>query len=257
MSTRAIFPPRTLIKRQFLLSDIHVEILDQSWIAPAYYEELVRKAWEEKVEEAKKESFHIWDGLYYRVTNIGELENDPKPLVFRLGTVPYRFIGTLSRLKDAYIENKLEPLNHLSTAAIIRTSDGKYLFGKRNRARIQLETVDLIGGGVQQDEIEVHSGADIEKNMYKEIREEAGIEEKDIRSMTGIGVVFSTTSNVLVIVLAELRLTKQEAVAAFETRNDDEMSEPVFVSEEDLPAFLKGMSSYRALIPDLLDTQNK
>ena len=238
-----VFTPRILVKRRFSFSDIGIEILNQKWIPNPAYDAEVNTAWRKKEQKVT-----AWDGTHYRVTNVSELEGNSGPLLLRLGTIPYRYIGTLSELKKHYKESGSGPLNHLSTAAIIRTTDGYYLFGKRSGNG----SIDLIGGGVQQDELEVVSGVDLERNMYKEMEEESGIQKQDVQEMTGVGILFSFTSNILIIAHAQLTLTKQEAEKVFVHKKDDEMEDLVFIPEAELAAFLRRMSSYRLLIPDLL-----
>jgi hypothetical protein len=49
------------------------------------------------------------------------------------------------------------------------------------------------------DEVEGSSGHDIERNFYKEIHEEVGIERDDISQLDGIRIVSSGTSNILIV----------------------------------------------------------
>lgn len=243
-----MYPAKTLFNKKFSASDIQIELLPTNkWTANSVYDEQVMEVWKEKELLAKEDGVKIWDGTYYRVTNIPDIELKGN-LILRLGTIPYRYIATVSNLKDLFRENNLEPLSHLSTAAIIRTSEGKYLFGKRSRN----EMIDLIGGGVQQDELEVHSGADLERNLLKEVVEEAGIEQVHIESIQGIGIVHSVTSNIIIISLIQLKLSQEETGEVFKRRRDNEMSELMYVPENKISSFLKDMPSYRPLIADLL-----
>ena len=242
--------PRILFKGRFQLEDIQTHTLEKKWTSTSEYDHLVSNAWEIRLKEAKEKAIPTWDGIYYRVTNISEIENATSDsLVLKLGTVPYRYIGTFSVLKEQYFSLGLAPLYHLSTAAIMRTNDGYYLFGKRTNNGI----ADLIGGGVQEDEVKVESGTDLARNLYKEIQEESGIKRMNIESMTGIGITLSATSNVLIVAYVDLRLSREEAIAAFMNREDNEMAEPIFVPEDQLIEFLKSMGSYRVLIPSLLE----
>lgn len=243
-----MYPVKTLLDKKFSASDIQIKLLSNArWSANSVYDEQVIKVWKEKERLATEDKVKIWDGTYYRVTNVSEIEETGQ-LILRLGTIPYRYIATASNLKDLFKENDLEPLFHLSTAAIIRTSEGEYIFGKRSRNG----TIDLIGGGVQQDELEVLSGTDLERNLLKEIIEEAGIEQIHIQSIHGIGVVQSITSNIIIISLVQLKLSQVETNEVFKRRQEDEMSELIYVSENEVKPFLKGMTSYRPLIAGLL-----
>jgi len=176
------------------------------------------------------------------------MTRDSTPPRLCLGMISYRYIATIRALYDHHAKEGLEPLNHLSTAGIIRTRDGQFLFGRRSRGG----TIDLIGGGVQSDELAVNHGSDIEANLRKEIFEELGVPSAQIEGVKGIGVLHSSTSNVLVIAEVDLALSTKEVVEQFAGRSDDEMSELVAVSQDDLSAFLVNMRDYRALIPELM-----
>lgn len=82
--------------------------------------------------------------------------------------------------------------------------------------------------------------------------EETGIPAAEMDQPEGIGIVMSSTTNVLVIAHAEIRLSKEESKTRFARRTDDEMANLVFVPGQDLRSFLLGMPDYRTLLPDLL-----
>jgi 8-oxo-dGTP pyrophosphatase MutT (NUDIX family) len=190
----------------------------------------------------------IWDGTYYRVVNASQLETRSEVGLMQLGTIRYRYIATFPTLHRHHARCGLDPLYHLSTTALIRTIDGYYLFGKRARNG----SIDLIGGGAHADELMISGGPNIEQNLYKEIHEEVGIWEDEIEELAGIGIVFSGTSNVLVIGHARAGLSKADAIARFGQRTENEMTEPIFVHEDKLRGFLRDMTRYRKLIPGLL-----
>lgn len=108
------------------------------------------------------------------------------------------------------------------------------------------------GGGVQRDEMEISCGADLGQNLYKELREEVGIQYTDCLRMNGVGVLISSTSNILLVAHIDLRLSRFEVADRFANREDGEMAEPVIVPESDLRSFLHSLPDYRMLIPDLL-----
>jgi 8-oxo-dGTP pyrophosphatase MutT (NUDIX family) len=200
-------------------------------------------------QEAAQASFRIWDGLFYRVTNAEALEKRDDLIHFVLGTISYRYIATYRQLDAQHASHALDPLYHLSTAALIRTSDNWYVFGRRSRNG----SIDLIGGGVQQDELEVTTGADLERNLVKEIREETGIGHADLCAVQGLGVLLSSTSNVLALAKVDLKITKREVELAFGKREEDEMAEPVFVQQDEIGSFLRSLTDYRTLLPSLID----
>ena len=240
-----MFLSRILSKNHFTIAGLGVKVCSNEWSAPAVYEALVDAAWKDLLAHTTQP---IWDGTYYRVLNPAELENGSGTVEVRLGTIRYRYIATFAELHRHHARYQLEPLHHLSTIALLRTSDGYYLFGRRTSNG----EIDLIGGGVQRDELVIAKGPDLERNLLKEIHEEVGIDGTRIHQVTGIGILFSSTSNVLIVGHANVGLTRSESVARFALRTDDEMSEPVFVREDELRPVLRSMSDYRPLIPELI-----
>lgn len=245
-----MFTPAILHKGRFALADIAVRVVDEAWQPGAAYDALVQDAWQARVSAAASRAQKIWDGRYYRVTNVPEMKDGLARPGLCLGTISYRYIATYGALHGHHAKEGLEPLHHLTTACLVRTRDGTFLFGRRSRDG----AIDLIGGGVQSDELAVACGSDLEANLRKEILEELGVASAHIRSIGGVGILLSTTSNVLIIGLVDLALSLDEAAAQFAQRSDDEMSELVAVSQDDLGGFLGAMTDYRTFLPELMRT---
>jgi 8-oxo-dGTP pyrophosphatase MutT (NUDIX family) len=235
-----MFKPRIIFGPPLRFREIRIELSAHEWRASPEYDLLVNAAWQEM-----RSQHSLWDGVYYRLMDPAEPWRD---CPMRLGLIRYRYIATYRELQEQHARSGLDALHHLSTIALIRTSDGYYLFGRRARDR----AIELIGGGVQQDELAVSTGADLERNLYKEIREETGIAPNHIEELSGRGALLSSTSNVLLLAHARLRIPKTEVQAIFDRRTDNEMAEHIFVAEEDLRSFLPALPDYRALIPSLL-----
>lgn len=243
-----MFVPEILLNRRFCLRDTALELTSEAWRANPSYDASVYDAWARLLQEAAHANLKIWDGTYYRALNARSLDNRDGTLSLRLGTIPYRYMATYRVLQAQHESHGLEPFHHISTAAIIYTSDGWCIFGKRARNG----SIDLIGGGLQADELEVRGGIDLERNLRKEMREEIGLSCIDHHRITGLGVLLSGTSNVIILSGVNLNTRRLEAEAAFHNREEDEMAEEVFVRAEELNAFLASLTDYRALIPSLL-----
>ena len=63
-----------------------------------------------------------------------------------------------------------------------------------------------------------------------------------------MGVVVSSTSNVLIVAHAQLKVTSAEVEKNFHLRTDEEMKRLVFVSAPKLREFLMEMNDYRRLL---------
>lgn len=238
-----MYTPELLTSRLFSISKLRIKHHGSTWSPTSEYDELVRLQWNNLLGNAKT---RVWDGTYYRVLYPSAFKEEGDAPIL-LGTIAYRYIVTFPSLFQEHFRLALDPLNHLSTAALIRTADDLYLFGVRK----QDGTVDLIGGGAQCDEIEINCGADLEKNIYKEIKEEAGLSTKDIEDLAGIGTVVSSTSNLLIVAHVLLKLDSAEAQKRFQQRTDDEMNRLVFVSEDRTRDFLTQLGDYRSLLVQL------
>lgn len=237
--------PRVLIRSRFDFAQITVVVSGEPWSSTPEYDALVEAEWR-RVRSSSRT--RLWDGTHYRVRNAGELAGRSTPGTLELGTVRYRYIATYPLLSTPHAALGLGALNHLSTGALIRTSDGLYLFGVRARNG----ATELIGGGVQRDELQVASGADIEGNLFKEIHEEAGLDREEFAEMRGIGVVQAESSNIIFVGHGQLRLSRAEAERRFAQRTEDEMAEVVFVPEGELSGSLGGLPGYRRLVAELL-----
>lgn len=235
-----MFKPRILSRTPRPFGEIAVELCPNNWTATSEYDLLVDSVWAGmRVREG------LWDGRHYRVVLPDQLDHES---TMRLGGIRYRYIATYRALHQDHARCALDPLHHLSTIALIRTVDGQFLFGRR-AANGSLE---LIGGGVQQDELTVSSGADLERNLLKEINEETGIARDHIDEISGRGGLFSSTSNILLLAMVRLRIPAVEVTDVFRYRPDKEMSKLAFIPEEALRSLLRTLPDYRALIPGLL-----
>ena len=236
-----MYDPCVLFRGPVALSAFVPAVTGEAWRPGPDYDALVAPAWRQRVDDVAARGHRLWDGTHYRLTHA---EDIGRTGTLRLGTVAFRYIATFRILHAQHGAHGLPPLHHLSTAALLRTSDGFYVFGKRAING----TIDLIGGGLQADD----GAPDFEGNIRKEIREETGIDSGALGVIEGLGVVRSTTSNVLVVAHLETTLTADGVQAAFARREDDEMAEPVFVPRDRIAAYLRAMTDYRPLLADLL-----
>ncbi len=237
-----MYEPRILLKGPFPLDVFGLSATREPWRCDDAYEALVAEAWAHRIAAAAQRNHTLWDGTHYRLVDLEDLTDGRGHL--RLGTASFRHIATYRPLHEEHTARGLAPFHHISTAALLRTADDHYVFGKRAING----TIDFIGGGFQPDD----GPPDLAANFSKEIREEIGIEADQLGPMTGLGVVMSTTSNVIFIAALDTALTRDGVRAAFARREDDEMAEPVFVPGDAIAAYLRAMTDYRPLVAELL-----
>ena len=242
-----MFSPEIILNNRFRFEDIKITTAELDWVVPAEYDQAVDRIWSQKQQDAQDGGYAIWDGTFYRAANVSEVGGKQEAITLRLGTIPYRYIASYPLLHEQHRRWKLPPSHHLSTAAVIRTPDDRYVFGRRSRNG----TIDLIGGGAQPDELEIAAGIDLQRNVTKEIREEIGVDASGIRDVSGIGILSSSTSNILLIAFVETVLSARDIEAGFANRQDDEIGSLVIVAPNEVAPFLDALSDYRGLIPGL------
>lgn len=239
-----------ILKRKFNANDLQVEIMQTSnRVIAEELEMRARQAWGEIIEDAKAKGVELWDGEPYRLDNLAEIREGN--LNLKLSTIKFSTMAGYIALTRQIEITEAQYTNHISTAGLIKTRDGLYVFGIRGNT-YHNSKVDFIGGGLNRSEIIVKSGEDIATNLIREMKEEANIEEQDIALMEGLGILLSDRMNVLIMFEVELKINQDELQNIFRDRLDHEMAELVFVKEEELERFLKDLTSYRPLVWDLL-----
>lgn len=212
-------------------------------------EEKVGSIWEQLKKEYAAKGVRVWDGTYYRLENVNEVANGEKTL--KLSTIKF---STLRAYKILCRENEIREeqyTNFISSGAMIETTDHYFVFGKRGK-NIHDDNIDILGGGLLESENIANSGYDIEKNVRKEMHEEGHIEDEDMDECELLGILHSLSMNVLFIFKAKLNLSKQQLQDKFKTREDDEMSELVFVEAGKIEEYLKSLPSYRPMMWNLM-----
>jgi hypothetical protein len=130
--------------------------------------------WEEEIEKAKKTGKKIWNGVVYTIEEM--LQYDEETIHFVLSTCEYKDV--LFRIvKDRSVIIRDYGISHLpkyiTMDCIPVTKDGKFVFGIRGNSTLpDGGCIGLIGGTANMDEMEIGSGADLNKFMIREIEDE-------------------------------------------------------------------------------------
>lgn len=240
-----MYSPKILYKWSFDCADIFVEKADNTFKLDSIIDSKVMDLRNVIQDTSSSQWVHLWDGLRYRVEELSCLQDKIK---ISISSVNYRYMATYRS-----VINQLEGYsewytNHLAVATLMKTMDNKYVFWKRTNTGKSW----FIWGWVQQDELEINVGSDFELTLRKEIHEETGVLSTEIKGIEGIWIVFSETSNHLLIFETKLLVTSEELYEIFEKRLKDEMSELIFVEEIDIYEYLKNFWNYWPWVSDLL-----
>lgn len=233
--------PHAFTESTFVINKVESRIqLDDSQLRN------ISSNWQSFEEEAKLKGGQVWDGTYYRLENVDDISNE-----LQFSTIKYSTIRGLTHNQDLSSISVQSRPNHISTATLIQTNEGLFVFGVRNKNSMSSRSIDLIGGGLQPEELEVSNCKDIFANQKKEIVEELGISDIHISSMKGLGITLSSKYNVIFIFLTKLSLSKEELLLIFEKKTDDEMQGLEFIEETNLEQYLSEKGSYRPLTAQL------
>lgn len=227
--------------------DFAINIVESQYSFQCGSDSLV-KIWEDIKAQSRTRGVEIWDGLYYRLENLDELQTGSR--VLKLGTIRYSTVRSLIEYRKKNTILKADFPNHLNTGALVRTSDGFYLFGKK-KAKDSF-CVDLIGGGLQESELKVRSGEDLARNMLKELKEEVNLDSGLIKNNEIVGFVLADTMSVVILFEMELKVSLDEVFRQFNSREDFEFVDLVAISREKLPEFLAEQKNYIGILGELL-----
>lgn len=247
--------PRILLNRALSFTDFVISHRKETnWTIPTHIEHAIDADWDREAAEYTKNGVLVWDGDPYRVENLSALSKNPKTeqIHIEIAPIKYRHLHGFRDYQNEMLANERSWPNHLSVGGPLRTSDGWYVMGERSGKTVATHLYDFIGGGLNEDELEVTSGDDIKTVHFAELLEEANVRQSDVANTRGLGIVQGASTAVLVMFLTQLNITKEQLGEQFQHRSDPEMADLVFVKDAEFPGFLRELGSYHSLLPELL-----
>ncbi len=152
----------------------------------------MERVWNAKLVQAKTQGFPLYDGNLFRLLYVEE--RDDKTLRVKLGDTSYKeYVATRTPGFAAGLTRD-ELSNPLSVCAVIETLDGYILLEKRQKTDMHNGRLHVIGGFIERDKDIKDGKADPFGAMNREMREETGIQESDIREQYCLGAVYDTLS---------------------------------------------------------------
>lgn len=204
-----------------------------------------KEEWKNILENAQKSGLKPWDGTYYRLENLNELEKGSQ--ILKISTVKYSQLRAFQKLEVSKNYPTEYHTLHISTLGIVITSDNHYIFGFRERS-LNNTKITFIGGGLQPDELEVKKAQDIETNMLKEIREEINVDSSLIDKTEFNKIVHAIERmNIFIIFDIKLKISRDEVLELFENIKDKEHDRLIFVKDSDIKQFSKNLPYFMQL----------
>ncbi|MFQ5490874.1 MAG: NUDIX hydrolase [Phycisphaerae bacterium] len=186
-------------------------------------EAIVEQHWADQLAEARGEGRDLHNGAMIRLVR---WEPQDDGVLLHLGPTDYRrFLGTNFLLADEVDRLGMEAFaNPLGTSAMVITSDGYLLFGRRNQnVACHAGYYHAIGGTVEPGDCDADQKADVFAAMAREVTEELEVAGEDITAMVCLGLVRDL--GVLqpeMIFEAALRLSRAQVEARFDVQAADQ-----------------------------------
>ncbi|TMP21757.1 hypothetical protein CWC02_01080 [Pseudoalteromonas sp. S2721] len=215
------------------------------------YEQVLKDYWHEVIADAQSAGTEIWDGQYYRLENIDEIQRGS--LQLKLSTISYSTTRSLMKLSQQQNLASCYFPYHVNTGALISTSDDFFVFGQKT-TKSGTYYLDLIGGGLQKDELDVQQAIDIKNNILKEAFEEANITSSMIDWVNLNSLILTNTMSVVILFNIKLNVDKGLLLKSFEDRVENELSGLQFFDQQSVKEFSykENTLSYLSLIPKLV-----
>jgi len=165
--------------------------------------------WQQKLDTAQKKAVPLFDSQLFRLVSTEAREDRSLHLV--LGNTSYKEYVTTREPEFARGRARQELGNALSVCSVIETNDGYILLDKRQGVDVYEGRYHVIGGFFERDLDMATKQPDPFAAICREIREETGIQFKDISEQYSLGVVYDlTTPHAEMCFLTRLNITLEE-----------------------------------------------
>ena len=194
--------------------------------------------WEQKLAIAREQNIPLFDAPLFRFIEVEVKADGTLHLV--LGDTGYKEYVT-TRIPEFAQGRKREELgNALSVCSVVETSDGYILLDKRQGVDVYVGRYHVIGGFFERDrDSTVSKQPDPFGAIRREIREETGILQSDIREQFCLGVVYDTaTPHAEMCFLTQLNIPLAEIFKRIPEENEIKQLETLFITKESLRDFL-------------------
>lgn len=194
--------------------------------------------WEQKLASAREQNIPLFDALLFRFIEVQAQADGTLHLV--LGDTGYKEYVT-TRVPEFAQGRKREELgNALSVCSVVETSDGYILLDKRQGVDVYVGRYHVIGGFFERDrDSTITKQPDPFGAICREIHEETGILQSDIREQFCLGVVYDTaTPHAEMCFLTYLTIPSAEVHNRKAEEDEIKHLEMLKVTERELREFL-------------------
>ncbi|HXL37706.1 MAG TPA: NUDIX hydrolase [Ktedonobacteraceae bacterium] len=194
--------------------------------------------WEQKLATAREQNIPLFDAPLFRFVEVEATAEGTLHLV--LGDTGYKEYVTTRVLEFSQGRKREELGNALSVCSVVETSDGYILLDKRQGVDVYVGRYHVIGGFFERDrDSTVSKRPDPFGAIRREIREETGILQSDIREQFCLGVVYDTaTPHAEMCFLTSLAIPSTEIHIRIPEEDEIKQLEMLHATEAGLREFL-------------------
>ena len=167
---------KTLVKGKLTPNDLNVFVNKSNRKISKAIEEKMEKIWKDKVKMAKENNKILYNGTLYRLNNINKLDNK---IIIELGTLEFKTFLCINEIYEYFDLDKSHYKNSCHTLATVKTKDKKYIMVNLTGKSMNENSFDFIGGAMEVSS-KINNGKKLFWSFYKELKEEAHIDKKDI-----------------------------------------------------------------------------
>jgi hypothetical protein len=242
--------PKVLWQGEISESQLKVNLVEASKSNRAIDPEVEGKlqaSWRQKGIEANENGAKLYDGTSYRLENLSFNEDT---LTIEVSPMKFSVRSTLKKMPQLETLGEAYFSHGLSVGGFVKTKDSQYIFVRKSSKSASSLQRDVIGGVLET--IEPQSGEGVLNMNRTELKEEVNVSPSMIEDMKVIGIVRSSTTDILIVTDTQLSIASAELRELFEKREDRELEGIEFVSPENLATYLEELGGYKTTMGKLL-----
>src|SRR5256714_6548967 len=193
--------------------------------------------WQQKLATAQKKAVPLFDSQLFRLVSTEAREDRTLHLV--LENTSYKEYVTTREPEFARGRTRQELGNALSVCSVVETNDGYILLDKRQGVDVYAGRYHVIGGFFGRDLDMATTRPDPFAAICREIREETGIQFKDISEQYCLGVVYDlTTPHAEMCFLTRLNISLEEVYRRVPEEKEIQQLLSLYITKGSLLHFL-------------------